>query len=225
MRLSCRDRGGGSFRANARPEPMTDKAAPVTIDVERDRGVVLTWADGTTCRFGLEELRQHCPCAECRTRRQRNSPVWPPASSPRPLLNTSPDKTRVTTLGDDRRHSRTHPQPRRCWPAEPHSAPTRESGSSNPSQSRPADRRRPRRPLAPRRPRAHRSKHHPHGASRSENAGDLVSLRPRDDRSGGVAHAGSGFHDTDGRDGPTLVRQRRHRVGQRVGRERGEQRT
>jgi DUF971 family protein len=65
---------------------MTDMAAPVTIDVERDRGLVLTWADGTTNRFGLEELRQHCPCAECRTRRERNLPVWPLASSPRPLL-------------------------------------------------------------------------------------------------------------------------------------------
>jgi DUF971 family protein len=65
---------------------MTDMAAPRTIDVERDRGVVLTWADGTTSRFGLEELRQHCPCAECRTRRERSLPVWPLASSPRPLL-------------------------------------------------------------------------------------------------------------------------------------------
>ena len=64
---------------------MTDMAAPVTIDVKRDRGVVLTWADGTTSRFGLEELRQHCPCAECRNRRERNLPVWPLTSSPRPL--------------------------------------------------------------------------------------------------------------------------------------------
>ena len=59
--------------------------APVTIDVERDCGVTLTWADGRTSEFGLEELRQHCPCAECRTRRDRNLPVWPQPSSPRPL--------------------------------------------------------------------------------------------------------------------------------------------
>ena len=64
---------------------MTAMAAPVTIDVERHRGIVLTWADGATNRFDLEELRQHCPCAECRNRRERNLPVWPLASSPRPL--------------------------------------------------------------------------------------------------------------------------------------------
>jgi DUF971 family protein len=64
---------------------MTATAAPVTIDVQRDQGLILTWADGTSSRFGLVELRNHCPCAECRTQRERSSPVWPLASSPRPL--------------------------------------------------------------------------------------------------------------------------------------------
>ena len=64
---------------------MPATAAPITIDIERDRGVVLAWADGTTSRFGLEELRQQCPCAECRNRRDRNQAVWPLPSSPQPL--------------------------------------------------------------------------------------------------------------------------------------------
>ena len=64
---------------------MTATPAPVTIDVDRDQGVTLTWADGTTSEFGLEELRQHCPCAECRTRRDRHRSVWPLSSSPQPL--------------------------------------------------------------------------------------------------------------------------------------------
>ena len=51
----------------------------------RSGGVTLTWADGTTSGFGLEELRQHCPCAECRTRRDRDLPVSPLPSSPQPL--------------------------------------------------------------------------------------------------------------------------------------------
>jgi DUF971 family protein len=54
---------------------MPATPAPVTIDVERDHGVTLTWADGTTSGFALAELRQHCPCAECRTRRDRDLPV------------------------------------------------------------------------------------------------------------------------------------------------------
>jgi DUF971 family protein len=64
---------------------MSATSGPVTIDIERDRGVVLTWADGTTSRFGLEELRQHCPCADCRNRRDRGLQVWPLPSSPQPL--------------------------------------------------------------------------------------------------------------------------------------------
>ncbi len=64
---------------------MTKTPAPVTIDVQRDHGLALTWADGTTSRFGLEELRRHCPCAECRTRRERHQPVWPVPTSPLPL--------------------------------------------------------------------------------------------------------------------------------------------
>jgi DUF971 family protein len=64
---------------------MTNAAAPVTIDVERDRGLTLTWPDGATSRHDLEGLRRHCPCAECRTRRERNLPVWPVPSSPQPL--------------------------------------------------------------------------------------------------------------------------------------------
>jgi DUF971 family protein len=64
---------------------MTATSAPVTIDVQRDHGVTLTWADGTTSEFGLEELRQQCPCAECRTRRDRDLPVWPLPSTPQPL--------------------------------------------------------------------------------------------------------------------------------------------
>jgi DUF971 family protein len=63
----------------------TPARAPATIDVERDHGVTLTWADGTTSEFGLEELRRQCPCAECRGRRDRNLPVGPLPSSPQPL--------------------------------------------------------------------------------------------------------------------------------------------
>jgi DUF971 family protein len=64
---------------------MAETAAPATIDVDRRHGVTLTWADGAKSHFGLEELRVHCPCAECRTRRDRNEPVWPRPSSPQPL--------------------------------------------------------------------------------------------------------------------------------------------
>jgi len=37
---------------------VAENPAPVTVDVERTSGVTLTWADGSTSRYGLEELRQ-----------------------------------------------------------------------------------------------------------------------------------------------------------------------
>lgn len=64
---------------------MGQDRAPVEIDVAKKSGVSLTWPDGTTSRFGLEELRLRCPCAECRTRRETSRPVWPLPSSPMPL--------------------------------------------------------------------------------------------------------------------------------------------
>jgi DUF971 family protein len=67
---------------------VTDPPAPETIDIDREVGVTLTWADGVTRSIGLEALRQGCPCADCRTRRDRDRPVWPLPSSPQPLRIT-----------------------------------------------------------------------------------------------------------------------------------------
>ncbi|HEY4610889.1 MAG TPA: hypothetical protein VIH06_16845, partial [Ilumatobacteraceae bacterium] len=58
--------------------------APITIDVQRDSALILTWADGATSRFGLEAVPHTARTAECRTRRARSLPVWPLASSPQP---------------------------------------------------------------------------------------------------------------------------------------------
>ena len=59
--------------------------APLTIDVERDRGVSVTWDDGHVSRFGLIELRANCPCAQCRGVRQQGEAAWPLPGAPDPL--------------------------------------------------------------------------------------------------------------------------------------------
>jgi len=64
---------------------VNDRAPPRAIDVDRDDALTVTWEDGTTTRLGLEALRQGCPCAACRDRRDRGLAVWPVAASPRPL--------------------------------------------------------------------------------------------------------------------------------------------
>jgi Uncharacterized protein conserved in bacteria len=51
---------------------------PEAVDVDRARGVTLTWLDGQVSTFGLEELRLNCPCAVCRNLREKGTPAWSP---------------------------------------------------------------------------------------------------------------------------------------------------
>lgn len=55
------------------------------IQVERERAVTLTFDDGVVCELGLVELRLNCPCASCRSFRDRNEPAWPRPGSPASL--------------------------------------------------------------------------------------------------------------------------------------------
>jgi DUF971 family protein len=58
--------GGDAPRAprRARLEP---------VDMERDeRSVVLLWNDGHRSEYACDDLRRSCPCATCRTERERS---------------------------------------------------------------------------------------------------------------------------------------------------------
>jgi DUF971 family protein len=61
---------------------LTAQPQPTKIDVERERGVTITWDDGRVSRFGLEELRVNCLCAECRGRREQGLDAWPTEGAP-----------------------------------------------------------------------------------------------------------------------------------------------
>src|ERR687896_746430 len=50
---------------------------PVDVEVDREHGVTLVWADGHTSRYGLADLRAGCPCAGCRNARMAGGPSWP----------------------------------------------------------------------------------------------------------------------------------------------------
>lgn len=69
------------------------------VTVERDTGVTVVFEDGRTCRFDLEELRIHCPCAACRGAREQGRPPWPQPSSPRPLAVRSAELVGAWGLG------------------------------------------------------------------------------------------------------------------------------
>ena len=63
-------------------DPTTE---PASIDVDREHGVTLVWADHDVSRFELLELRANCPCAECRERRRAGETIWPRPAAPQPL--------------------------------------------------------------------------------------------------------------------------------------------
>jgi DUF971 family protein len=65
------------------PLDLPDSEAPTDVELDREAGVTLHWADGTESHFGLEELRRNCPCAECRGLREQGRVVGP---NPRSLL-------------------------------------------------------------------------------------------------------------------------------------------
>src|SRR5438094_124655 len=57
----------------------------VDVDVDRARGVTVTFDDGAVCRYELVDLRRNCPCATCRNLRDHGEEAWPRPGSPQPL--------------------------------------------------------------------------------------------------------------------------------------------
>jgi DUF971 family protein len=64
---------------------VDERAQPLDIDVRRDEGVTITFADQFVATFNLTELRLACPCAECRNTREAGNETWPGPTSPTPL--------------------------------------------------------------------------------------------------------------------------------------------
>lgn len=64
---------------------MDDRYEPASIDVARDEAVTITFLDGEVARFDLLSLRRGCPCAMCRSQRDKGQIVWPRTGSPTTL--------------------------------------------------------------------------------------------------------------------------------------------
>ena len=50
---------------------------PVNVEIERERAMTVTFDDDVVCVFPVEELRKACPCATCRSFRDRGEEPWP----------------------------------------------------------------------------------------------------------------------------------------------------
>ncbi len=56
---------------------LTEKQKqPTNIDVDiKNSEVRITWADGVTSSYSLEQLRKICPCANCEKQRNDHDPL------------------------------------------------------------------------------------------------------------------------------------------------------
>jgi DUF971 family protein len=79
---------GGRGRGRGRFDPScTPKDLKVRI---KEQQLVIEWSDGSRSEFALAELRRRCPCAGCRTERERQE------QNPLKVLKFDPAGVRVT---------------------------------------------------------------------------------------------------------------------------------
>ena len=56
---------------------MEDRYDAVDILVKRSEGLTVTFADEHVVKIDLMQLRLACPCATCRSLRERGEAAWP----------------------------------------------------------------------------------------------------------------------------------------------------
>lgn len=65
-----------------------NQAQPASLDLHRAaQTLVIAWADGTKSVYPAAFLRKHCPCAACRTEREKQS------QTALPILSAAPSGT------------------------------------------------------------------------------------------------------------------------------------
>ena len=52
---------------------MEANAIPAKLDVKKDKGLTIVWADGAISSLDLATLRSVCPCAKCKEERAQSN--------------------------------------------------------------------------------------------------------------------------------------------------------
>lgn len=72
--------------------PHDDSATPADMKVKiAEQRLLVDWKDGKHSEFSLAELRRVCPCATCRTERERQN------DNPLKILRSDPTGVRVVS--------------------------------------------------------------------------------------------------------------------------------
>ncbi len=77
-----------SYQRGPHDDSVTPRDLKVKISEQR---FVIEWKDGKRSEFALDALRRLCPCATCRTERERHS------DNPLHILKSDPTGVRVTS--------------------------------------------------------------------------------------------------------------------------------
>jgi DUF971 family protein len=71
-------------------------ATPLRLNLKRDQGLEIAWADGSRTTYPLALLRRMCPCAQCREIRREQ------ATNPLRVLAAAPASGPVTVVALER---------------------------------------------------------------------------------------------------------------------------
>lgn len=111
--------GSDDERPTIHPRLPPRVPEPRNIDVDREAGVTIEWEDHHVSRFGLEELRVNCQCAECRELRRKGVTVWPRPGAPEPLRIETADLVgawAISFVWNDRHRTGIYPwESLRAW--------------------------------------------------------------------------------------------------------------
>ncbi len=76
-----------------RPRPRRAEGSTTPKDLKvkiKEQLLIIDWEDGTRGEYSLDDLRRRCPCASCRTERDKQD------DNPLAVLKFNPSEVRVT---------------------------------------------------------------------------------------------------------------------------------
>jgi len=80
--------GSRAYQRGAHDDRVTPKDLRVLV---REQRLEIDWSDGTNSEYSLAQLRKRCPCAECRSERDKQS------DNPLKILKSDPSGLRVVS--------------------------------------------------------------------------------------------------------------------------------
>jgi DUF971 family protein len=73
---------------------------PEHIAISKSKGISIDWKDGHSSRYGLDYLREHCPCATCTGAHGTPPTTKPSSTTPFPMYKPTLKMVDVEAVGN-----------------------------------------------------------------------------------------------------------------------------